>query len=345
VEYQYCPNPNSEVPVMLINKHIGINAKGEEGIMSDQFQRELLSLKNQGKTNVDVWVNTAGGNIYQGWGMYGAMKDCGMNVTTKNIGLASSVGSWLMQAGNKRVWNSYALSEMHNAGNVSADSDTNPINEGIALMLTSKTGKTTDEVRAMMNDSRIITAQEALSMGLCDEVTNLGESSLNIVEATNHAENLIVKTFVKSSNMSKVNELLGLTNEASEVATFEAVSKLVTAKNEAEQKLTATETLLSTTTVKLTEVTNEVENLKKAEKQTKAEALIAELKGKSLPSVASLLVSWTNLAVNDYDSAKAMIEGLALNATAVTLETATNNANVAYVPTTAQEFRDSLNKK
>lgn len=306
MEFLYCPNPEADEPILLVNTHIGEDENKLPGVMGDLFQKELISLQNQGKKSVEVWVNTVGGSVTHGWNIYGVIDNMNqsgkMVVNTLNIGIAASVGSWVFGAGKKREMMDYAVLMMHNAHGGSGEGD-EEINNSIATMLSSKSGKTKEEIRALMNKTTFMTAQECLANGFCDSIRNSGNAMATVGndqtqkwEAGNKFLNKFLGNKTTYMSVNKINNLLNLNDEAS------ADSQVAAIKNIIQESQTAKENL--------TKVQNEM-----AQKETDAKEAMDkkngeydELKGKYDKLVADNATKEAEAVEN---SSKELIEGYA----------------------------------
>jgi ATP-dependent protease ClpP protease subunit len=101
--FMYTVNVDSDEPIMLINKHIGYDEADGYGIMGDLFQAELLALDQMEKKRIQVWINSPGGSVMDGYNMYTAMLKTKTKVDTYCVGICASMAAVLFQAGRKRV--------------------------------------------------------------------------------------------------------------------------------------------------------------------------------------------------------------------------------------------------
>ena len=70
---------------------------------ASQVITQLLYLKNISKDPITMFVNNLGGNVYAGLGIYDMMenvKASGIIIKTRGIGVAASMGSFLLSAGS-----------------------------------------------------------------------------------------------------------------------------------------------------------------------------------------------------------------------------------------------------
>lgn len=254
VQFLYTINPDAHVPIMLINTHIGKDAKGVEGIMGNEFQRELLELERRGKKSIEIWINTVGGVVTDGWNIYGTLQLTKMHVEGIVIGIAASTGGWIFQGCHKRTMMDNALLMMHNPhGGDSAGQK--EFTDSIATMLESKTHKTKEEVLALMNATTFMDAETCEKNGLCDEVkpskgklnkikipleNRIDENfALETWEEGNKFLNSILPT--KNNKMKEVTNYLNLTEDASASTIVAAFStKVKTEVDKAKNDMTDT---------------------------------------------------------------------------------------------------------
>jgi len=124
--FEYCIDPLADEPIMLILKHIG-NAYDDQGNITEygvqgaDFCRELLLLDNAGKRNIQIWINSVGGSVIDGYSILGAMLKTNATVDTYNIGVAASTAGWLFEAGQNRDMSDYATWMGHNPHSTDGD--------------------------------------------------------------------------------------------------------------------------------------------------------------------------------------------------------------------------------
>ena len=63
----YTQDSTADEPIMLINKHIGYSEKDGQGVDGSLFQEELLYLDSLGKKAIQVWINSPGGSVVDGY--------------------------------------------------------------------------------------------------------------------------------------------------------------------------------------------------------------------------------------------------------------------------------------
>lgn len=143
---------------------------------------QLLFLESTDRTrDIQLYINSPGGGVYAGLGMYDTMQFITPDVATICTGIAASMSAVLMAAGapEKRSALKHARIMMHqpSAGAVGQASDVQiTVNEVIKIknelyeILANHTGQTIDRIAKDSNRDFWMTAEEAKKYGLVDEV-------------------------------------------------------------------------------------------------------------------------------------------------------------------------------
>lgn len=138
---------------------------------------------NKGVKNINVRINSLGGDIFEGIAMYNLLKDNPANVTVKVDGIAASSASIIAMAGDKIIMPSNAMLMIHNCwtyaiGNSAelrkiAD-DMDKIMESAKNTYLNKCGEKIkkDELDTILDEETYLSAQEALDYGFIDEISN-----------------------------------------------------------------------------------------------------------------------------------------------------------------------------
>lgn len=213
------------LPVILIDRHIGNDAVYGPGITGADFVRELNFIENSGHTECEVWVSTVGGSVMDGMEIYNAIANSKINVNTRNVGVAASTGGWLLQAGKKRICNYYAQLMMHNTSG-GDDKALNALNGSIISMLSVRCKKSDNWIKDRMEEEVWINAEDGFKKyELYDEVDyNCGIEVKDAFEnkspfAAYNQLRLVVNKLIevpKKYNMKKINNSLKLDENASE---------------------------------------------------------------------------------------------------------------------------------
>lgn len=86
------------------------SAPGEDGIeggtdyqMAESTVKALVVLEAKNKNPITIKMNNLGGDEYHGLAIYDAIRMCESRVTVEVYGHAMSMGSWILQAADKRL--------------------------------------------------------------------------------------------------------------------------------------------------------------------------------------------------------------------------------------------------
>lgn len=241
-DWKYTDNPEAEVPRMFIDKEIGgKDADGTPNIQGNDFLKELMCLSDEmGKKTIEVWINSPGGIVTEGQSIYTAILESKANVNTICYGIAASIAGVFFQAGKKRIMMDHANLMYHPAYSPDGvvDKALVALNKSICIMVAKRTGKTEDDIWAIMNRGRLddkgtwIGAKEALEMGFCDEIRNSdaknnieGENVHSIWTKANKVFNRVSEK-PKPKTMKTVLAKLKLNEEASEAAAIIAIDAM-----------------------------------------------------------------------------------------------------------------------
>ena len=144
--------------------------------------------------DLEVVINSGGGSVFPASEIYTALKSYAGNVTVRIVGLAASAASVIAMAGKKVLMSPTAQMMIHNVS-AYAEGDYRDMehtadilknaNETIANAYRLKSGKTQEELLALMNAETWMTAQKAKELGLVDEV--MFEDNAQLVAATGYA--------------------------------------------------------------------------------------------------------------------------------------------------------------
>ena len=333
----YCIDSSVDEPIMLINKHIGYDKDEGYGVNGSLFQEELLQLDNLGKKRIQIWINSPGGIVMEGYNIYSAILKSKTKVDTYCVGIAASIAAVIFQAGRNRVMADYSCLMYHNPfGGTNKELDV--MKNSIATMVASRAGKTSEEVLKVMDRTTWINANDALESGFCDSIESSSEHNkkrgqpipeINVPGEGMEAMNLykVSNSFLNSNKQSKMNKVtnkLGLNPDANEESILSAISAIENKLSKATNDLSISE---SEVEKKVKEVNALTERAEAAEKKVSdAELAATEAKNSAkLVAVNSMLDgfvasgrikadakdSWaeTSNAIG-VDKVKAMIEAL-----------------------------------
>ena len=143
---------------------------------------QLLFLEAEDpKKEIFLYINSPGGLVTSGLGIYDTVQYIKPDVSTLCIGQAASMGSFLLAAGTKgkrfSLPNSRIMVHQPSAGFQGQATDIEiHANEVLALkkrlneIYSKHTGKSVDEIKSALERDNFMTAESAKSFGLIDEV-------------------------------------------------------------------------------------------------------------------------------------------------------------------------------
>lgn len=251
----YCIDPSVDEPIMLINKHIGFDETDGMGVDGSTFQKELLTLDTMNKKRIQVWINSPGGIVTDGYSIYSAILKTKTPVDTFCVGAAASIAGVIFQAGRKRIMADYSWLMYHNPFGGDDTDILQVMQESIITMIEQRSGMTPIEVETMMKRTTFILADEALKMKLCDQVDESRQQNIKYLRTITNPQNfykecnLVLNSILNNQNqptMSKVTMRLRLNDSAPEDDMLKAIDaiedrakKAEDAKKESEDKAKA----------------------------------------------------------------------------------------------------------
>ena len=143
---------------------------------------QLLFLEAEDpKKEIYLYINSPGGLVTAGLGIYDTMQYVKPSISTLCIGQAASMGSFLLAAGSKgkrfSLPNSRIMVHQPSAGFQGQATDIEiHANEVLSLkkrlneIYSKHTGKSVDEIKSALERDNFMTAETAKSFGLIDEV-------------------------------------------------------------------------------------------------------------------------------------------------------------------------------
>lgn len=180
-----------------VDGEVDVMITGEIGwdVDAGMFARALAAPDVVSATTLHVSVNSIGGDVFDGIGIYNALVGHGATVNVTVTGLAASIASVIAMAGDKVTMGRGAEMMIHDAhavqvGNAADMAKMAEIldkaSDNIASFYAERAGGDPADWRAVMRDEKWYSAQEAVDAGLADEVTPLREqidASVNTASA------------------------------------------------------------------------------------------------------------------------------------------------------------------
>ena len=153
------------------------------------IQAQLLFLDSNGyDSDISLYINSPGGSVYDGLGIYDTMQTISSDIHTICTGMAASMASVLLAAGTagKRSALTHSRVMIHQplGGAEGQASDIEitareilKLKDELYQILSDHTGKSMDEIRRDADRDFWMTSQEALDYGMIDQIVTKAEKN------------------------------------------------------------------------------------------------------------------------------------------------------------------------
>lgn len=158
---------------------------GMLGVSAQDFVAELRGLKAE---RIDLHLNSPGGEVFEGFAIYNALREHPAQVHVQVDSLAASIASVIAMAGDRIEMAKTATMMIHdgmglavgNAADMRKTADLlDQMSDTIAGVYADRAGGTVADWRDRMRAETWYTAQEALDAGLCDAITGQGSGDMS----------------------------------------------------------------------------------------------------------------------------------------------------------------------
>lgn len=149
---------------------------GIQAASPNAFREELSQYDGK---DITVWIDSYGGDVFAGAGIYNALKNHNGKVTTKIDGKAMSAASVIAMAGDEILMSPVAIMMIHNplsvvqgyASDMRKQADVlDEVKESIVNAYQAKTQKSRNQISAMMDDETYMSANSAIKQGFADGI-------------------------------------------------------------------------------------------------------------------------------------------------------------------------------
>ena len=166
----------------LLNDRIIFLSEEVNDTTASLIVAQLLYLEAQDPDkDIQFYINSPGGSVTAGMAIYDTMKYIKCDVATICVGMAASMGAFLLSAGTKgkrmALPNAEILIHQPSAGTQGQITDMaihmkrlQIIKERMNRIMAENTGKSIEEVTAACERDNFMSSQEALEFGLVDRV-------------------------------------------------------------------------------------------------------------------------------------------------------------------------------
>lgn len=163
---------------ILIYEEIGKSWWDDSGVSAKEFIEDLRSRGDI--TDIDLRINSIGGNVFEGLAIYNIIKQHPANVNVYIDGIAASISSVIAMSGNKIIMPANTQLLIHDPmsgidGTAEemrgmAD-DLDKVKTSIMTVYMDRTGLAEQEISDLMSAETLMTAEEAIEKGFADEMT------------------------------------------------------------------------------------------------------------------------------------------------------------------------------
>ena len=145
----------------LLNDRIVFLGEEVNATTASLVVAQLLYLEAQDPDkDIQLYINSPGGSVTDGMAIYDTMQYVKCDVSTICIGMAASMGAFLLSSGTKGKVTDMEIDVEHFLR----------IKKNLNEILANNTGKTAGEIKAASERDHWMTAQEALDFGLIDKI-------------------------------------------------------------------------------------------------------------------------------------------------------------------------------
>lgn len=177
---------------------------GTGGVTSMQFANDLRALGDVSQINLRL--NSPGGAVFEGMAMYNLLKSHKARVVCTVMGMAASMGSVVAMACDEVRMPANAVMMVHMPWGIQGGTAEamrkyaevlDMFGDSMLETYTAKTGKTADEIKALLEEETWMTAAQAVELGFADQV-------LDAVEAFGSLNSNRFKDFTKMPASAKM---------------------------------------------------------------------------------------------------------------------------------------------
>ena len=152
-----------------------------EGVTVKRIDAALRAI---GDREVTVYINSPGGDMFEGIAIYNRLREHKQKVTTKVLGMAASAASVIYLAGSERQVASSAFLMIHNcwtflAGNRhylrDVADDMEEFDAAMSDLYAETSGQTPESMAELMDDETFIRGKRAVELGLATSILAPGE--------------------------------------------------------------------------------------------------------------------------------------------------------------------------
>ena len=176
--YQLVKSEDESNTDLIIHGDISSMKWEDSDVGSYDIAKDLASITTP---NLTVRINSYGGEVSQGLGIYNLLKSFNGNVITINDGFACSAASVIFMAGKQRIMPRSSLLMIHNAWAYAAGNSNelrktaewlDKVTQPSIEIYTANSNLSEKEIKKMLDDETWISADEALKYGFATMISD-----------------------------------------------------------------------------------------------------------------------------------------------------------------------------
>jgi ATP-dependent Clp protease protease subunit len=166
---------------LLMDRIVFLGSGINDDVANIIIAQMLFLQADNPEKDIHVYINSPGGSVYAGLAIYDTMKFMSCDVNTYCMGLAASMGSFLLAAGTKgkrySLPNSRIMLHQPSGGSQGTAADIEIqareilfVRERMNQIYAENTGQTVERIAEDLDRDRFMSPEEALQYGLIDHV-------------------------------------------------------------------------------------------------------------------------------------------------------------------------------
>jgi ATP-dependent Clp protease protease subunit len=166
---------------LLMDRIVFLGSGINDDVANIIIAQMLFLQADNPEKDIHVYINSPGGSVYAGLAIYDTMKFMSCDVNTYCMGLAASMGSFLLAAGTKgkrySLPNSRIMLHQPSGGSQGTAADIEIqareilfVRERMNQIYAENTGQTVERIAEDLDRDRFMSPEEALAYGLIDHV-------------------------------------------------------------------------------------------------------------------------------------------------------------------------------
>ena len=298
MESKYTNSVTDDHATMFLYGTIGKEINGA-------YFAEEMKWHHQQNRQVNVYINSPGGNVFDGYSIIQAIIDCQAN--THVVGLAASMAGIASQFGIRRTANDFAVMMFHPPQSKGPNDELlNIITKKFLMIMARCTGKQEEECQTLfMEGDNYYDSSQMISLGLVDDVisTAVHRKVLTGLDVSQVYD--IFNTLINDDNMNKVKAHFKLDEKAGEQEILNSVDALETTVSDKESEISALDESVAEKDIEIKTLQEKLSVSNKAIAGMVIDAAILE--GKIDKDKKDI---WIDQAVKDLDGVKNQLDSI-----------------------------------